>query len=224
MTPEATSQTRTAATASVKPDPGPRVWEKVIEPKGRIAFEVECGQTLRIIDVDGQQVADFICFNKHNLGEKISVHNTIMTNGNIHVTTGAVVYSDDARPMLTITDDTCGYHDLMAGSCSRGLNRMRYGIDDGPNCRASLAAVMEPYGVGMREIPYTFNIFMNVPVSPDGAIKVEAPRSKPNDYVDLKAEMDLIIAISNCPQERNVCNNFHATRLGLVVFGPQPQR
>jgi uncharacterized protein len=194
------------------------VWSKVMEPKSRISFELSHGQTLRIIDLDGQQVADFICFNKHDLGEKISVHNTFMTNGNIYVTTGSKIFSDDSRPMLTIVADTCGHHDLLAGTCSRGLNRMRYGIEDGPNCRANLAAAMAPYGISLREIPYTFNIFMNVPVAADGSVKVEAPRSRPDDYIELRAEMDLIIAISACPQERNVCNNFHATRLGLMVF------
>jgi len=194
------------------------LWDRTLEPKGRIALELIRGQTLRITDIDGKQVADLICFSKHNLGEKISVHNTVMSNRNIRVTTGAVVYSDDARPMLTITADTCGCHDLLAGTCSQGLNRMRYGIADGPNCRANLAAVMAPYGVGMREIPYTFNVFMNVPVAADGSIQVIAPRSRPGDHIDLRAEMDLIVAISNCPQERNICNNFHATRLGLMVF------
>lgn len=205
-------------------EPGPRRWEHVIPPKGRIAFELDKGDTLRIIDLDGQQVADFICFDRHNLTDKISHSTTVMVKGNIHLTTGDVIRSVDAWPMLTITRDTVGRHDILAGSCCPGLNRLRYGkeAEHQPNCRENLAAVMAPYGVKLGEIPYTFNIFMNVPVSPSGDIEVIAPVSKPGDFIDLRAEMDLIVAISNCPQERNICNGFTATRLGLVTYAGAP--
>ncbi|MBS7540327.1 DUF1989 domain-containing protein [Ancylobacter lacus] len=204
-------------------EPGPRRWETVMAPKGRTAFELEKGDTLRIIDLDGQQVADLICFDRHNLTDKISHSTTVMLKGNIHLTTGDYIRSVDAYPMLKITRDTVGRHDILAGSCCPGLNRLRYGEQAAhqPNCRENLAAVMAPYGVRLSEIPYTFNIFMNVPVSPDGDIEVIAPVSKPGDYIDLRAEMDLVVAISNCPQERNVCNGFKATRLGLVVYRAQ---
>lgn len=201
-------------------EPAARRWERVLEPKGRIAFELDRGDTLRIVDLDGQQVADFICFNRHNLVEKISHSTTVMVKGNIHLTTGDYIRSVDAYPMLKITQDTVGRHDILAGSCCPGLNRLRYGDKAAhqPNCRENLAAVMEPYGVRLSEIPYTFNIFMNVPVSPAGDIEVIAPISKPGDFIDLRAEMDLVVAISNCPQERNICNGFKATRLGLVIY------
>ncbi|MBS9475499.1 DUF1989 domain-containing protein [Ancylobacter radicis] len=204
-------------------EPGPRRWERVLAPKGRTAFELDKGHTLRIIDLDGQQVADFICFDRHNLVDKISPSTTVMVKGNIHLTTGDYIRSVDAYPMLKITQDTVGRHDILAGSCCPGLNRLRYGkkASHQPNCRENLAAVMEPYGVRLSEIPYTFNIFMNVPISPEGNIEVIAPVSKPGDFIDLRAEMDLIVAISNCPQERNICNGFTATRLGLVVFNTQ---
>lgn len=204
-------------------EPGPRRWECILPPKGRTAFELDKGDTLRIIDLDGQQVADFICFDRHNLVDKISHSTTVMVKGNIHLTTGDYIRSVDAYPMLKITQDTVGRHDILAGSCCPGLNRLRYGKEAAhqPNCRENLAAVMEPYGVRLSEIPYTFNIFMNVPISPDGNIEVIAPISKPGDFIDLRAEMDLVVAISNCPQERNICNGFEATRLGLVGYSTQ---
>lgn len=216
----ATSAATEPGLESLADEPGPRRWEKIMEPKGRIAFELAKGETLRIVDLDGQQVADFICFDKHNLVDKISHSTTVMLKGNIHLTTGDFIYSVDARPMLKITRDTVGRHDILAGSCCPGLNRIRYGkeAEKQPNCRESLAAVMAPYGVRLSEIPYTFNIFMNVPITPEGNISVIAPVSKPGDSIDLRAEMDLVVAISNCPQERNVCNGFKATRLGLVVY------
>ena len=204
-------------------EPGPRRWERIMAPKARTAFELNKGDTLRIIDLDGQQVADFICFDRHNLVDKISPSTTVMVKGNIHLTTGDYIRSVDAYPMLKITQDTVGRHDILAGSCCPGLNRLRYGTQAAhqPNCRENLAAAMAPYGVKLSEIPYTFNIFMNVPISPEGTIEVIAPVSKPGDFIDLRAEMDLVVAISNCPQERNVCNGFTATRLGLVVYSTQ---
>jgi uncharacterized protein YcgI (DUF1989 family) len=201
-------------------EPGTRRWARVMAPKSRIAFELANGDTLRVIDIDGQQVADFICFDKNNLADKISQSTTVMLKGNINLTTGDFIYSVDAWKMLKITQDTVGRHDIIAGSCCRGLNRLRYGpeAEDQPNCRQNLAAAMEPYGIRITEIPYTFNIFMNVPVGPTGSIGVIAPVSKAGDFIDLRAEMDLVVAISNCPQERNICNGFKATRLGLVVY------
>ena len=201
-------------------EPGAARWAHVIEPKGRIAFDLAAGETLRIVDLDGQQVADFICFDKADLADKMSPNTTVMIKGNINVSTGDYIYSVNAWKLLRITRDTVGRHDLMAGSCCRGLNRLRYGAEaeHQPNCRDSLADVMRPYGIGITEIPYTFNIFMNVPVSPSGDIGVIAPLSKPGDSIDLRAERDLVVAISNCPQERNVCNGFAATRLGLVIY------
>ncbi|MCW6511815.1 urea carboxylase-associated family protein [Lichenifustis flavocetrariae] len=205
-------------------EPGPCRWAEVLAPKGRVAFELEQGETLRIVDLDGQQVADFICFDKNNMADKISHSTTVMLKGNINLTTGDYIYSVDAWRMLEITRDTVGRHDILAGSCCPGLNRMRYGseAEHQPNCRENLAAVMAPYGVKLTEIPYTFNIFMNVPVGPNGDIGVIAPISKPGDSIDLKAERDLVVAISNCPQERNVCNGFKATRLGLLIYAGQP--
>jgi hypothetical protein len=197
---------------------GTVVRDIVLEPKGRIALELDDRQTLRIVDLEGQQVADLICFNRDDLAEKISVHATFMLKGNIKISTGDLIFSDDARPMLKITADTVGCHDLLAGSCSRGLNRLRYGVADGPSCRASLAAVMAPWGVGAREIPYPFNVFMNVPVGADGSIGVAAPLSRAGDHIDLEAQMSLVVAISNCPQERNACNGFKTTPLRLVIL------
>jgi uncharacterized protein YcgI (DUF1989 family) len=206
--------------ASLPDDPAARIWERILEPKGHAAFELDPGQTLRIIDLDGQQVADLICFARDDLSEKLSPNVSVMLKGNIHLSTGDILYSVDARPLLRIGRDTVGCHDLLAGSCCRGLNRLRYGTEaeHQSNCRDNFAAAMAPYGVGIREIPYPFNVFMNVPVGVEGDIEVVAPISRPGDFIDLVAERAVIIAISNCPQERNDCNGFQASRLALVAY------
>jgi uncharacterized protein len=198
--------------------PGAVQRDEVLEPRGRAAFSVRAGETVRIIDLEGQQVADLVCFRREDSGEKLSVNNTALIQGTIYITTGHSLLSDRCRTLMTITADTCGRHDLLAGSCSEGTNRVRYGVADTPNCRANLEQALKPFGVPLQEIPYSFNVFMNVPVAPDGRISIQEPISKPGDYIDLRAETDLIVGISNCPQERNPCNAFKPTRLRVVVY------
>jgi uncharacterized protein YcgI (DUF1989 family) len=200
---------------------GPILRDDTIEPRGHAAFPLDRGQTVRIVDVDGQQVADFVCFRRPDTSEKLSVHNTALIQGTILITTGHVLLSDRCDTLMTITDDTCGRHDLLAGSCSEGTNRWRYGVAGTPNCRSNFEAALRPFGVPLREVPYSFNIFMNVPIV-DGRIRIEEPLSKAGDHIDLRAETDLLIGISNCPQERNPCNAYAPTRLRVVVFGPPP--
>lgn len=193
--------------------------DEVLEPRGRTAFTVDAAQTVRIVDVEGQQVADFVCFVRDDPTEKLSVHNTALIQGTIYVTTGHALLSDRCRRLMTIAEDTCGRHDLLAGSCSEGTNRVRYGIADSPNCRSNFEAALRPFGIPLEQIPYSMNVFMNVPIEADGRISIQPPVSKPGDHVDFRAEVDLIVGISNCPQERNPCNAFEPTRLRVQVYG-----
>jgi urea carboxylase-associated protein 1 len=192
--------------------------DEVVEPRGRTAFTIDAGQTVRIVDLDGQQVADFVCFVRDDPSEKLSVHNTALIQGQIYVTTGHALLSDRCRRLMAIGEDTCGRHDLLAGSCSEGTNRVRYGIADTPNCRSNFEAALRPFGIPLKEVPYSFNVFMNVPIEADGRISIQPPVSKPGDHIDLRAEVDLIVGISNCPQERNPCNAFKPTRLRVQVY------
>jgi uncharacterized protein YcgI (DUF1989 family) len=198
--------------------PGLIVRDETLEPRGRTAFPVDRGQTVRIVDVDGQQVADFVCFRRPDRSEKLSVHNTALIQGTIHISTGHLLLSDQCSILMAITADTCGRHDLLAGSCSEGTNRWRYGVADSPNCRSNFEAALRPFGIPLKEVPYSFNVFMNAPIG-EGRIRIEEPLSKAGDLIDLRAETDLLIAISNCPQERNPCNAYKPTRLRVVLFG-----
>ncbi|MBI4611819.1 MAG: urea carboxylase-associated family protein [Candidatus Rokubacteria bacterium] len=203
------------ATGSV---PGTVLRDEVLEPRSRTAFGVKAGEILRIIDLEGQQVADLVCFCRDDTSEKLSVNNTALLQGTIYISTGHSLLSDRCRKLMTITEDTCGRHDLLAGSCSEGSNRVRYGIADSPNCRSNLEHALKPFGISLREMPYSFNVFMNVALEADGRIAIREPRSKPGDHIDLRAETDLVVGISNCPQERNPCNAFKPTRLRIVVY------
>lgn len=197
-------------------------FEEVIPPRGGTAFKVAAGQVCRVIDLEGKQVADFLCFNLHDLVDKLSVENTQLLNGTLFLTTGHHLYSTKATQLMTITADTCGVHDLISGSCSEYTNAFRYGVRGTPNCRSNFERVLAPYGIPLAEIPYSFNIFMNTPISPEGKTGIQEPKSKPGDYVDLRANVDLLIAISNCPQERNPCNGWNPTKLGVVVYEVEP--
>ncbi len=196
--------------------------EEIIPPRGGTAFPIRAGQVCRVIDVEGKQVADFLCFNLHDLVDKLSVENTQLLNGTLFLTRGHHLYSTKATQLMTITADSCGVHDLISGSCSEYTNAYRYGVRGTPNCRSNFERVLKPYGIPLAEIPYSFNIFMNTPISPDGTTGIQEPKSKPGDYVDLRANIDLLIAISNCPQERNPCNGFNPTRLAVVVYEVEP--
>lgn len=196
--------------------------DRVLEPCSFTAFEMEVGDILRITDVEGQQVADLVCFNRSKVSEKLSVHVTIMDQGSIHFTKGKSLLSNDCNSLMTLVEDTCGVHDLLAGSCNEGANFKRYGVRNTPNCRSNLEAALAPHGIPLKEIPYSLNVFMNVDLKPDGSIKTIEPLSKPGDYVELRADMNLIVAISNCPSDQGPCNGYRLTPLKLAVYRNGP--
>ncbi|MEC7491082.1 MAG: urea carboxylase-associated family protein, partial [Pseudomonadota bacterium] len=151
--------------------------DRVIDPRGHYAGEIRAGEVFRIIDIEGEQVADFLCLNLNRLEEKLSPHNTVLLNGQVFPQTGYSLYSDEAGKMMTITADTCGVHDMIAGACSRFTNEYRYDIPDLPNCRDNFAAALAPWGVTWKQVPYNMNVFMNCPIQPDGSYSIELPQS-----------------------------------------------
>lgn len=192
----------------------------VVPPQGYWAQEMAQGEVLRVIDLEGQQVAGVLCLNRQRPAEKLSAPNTIGLNRQIYPTTGYRFYSDEAGLMMTMTADTCGTHSIIAGACSSHMNALRYGDGDKPNCRDNLAAALAPWGLGWKDLSYPMNLFMNVPVQGDGTYEIDFPKSKAGDYVDLTAEMDLLVAVSNCPQDRNKVNAFRLKPLRLIRYRP----
>jgi urea carboxylase-associated protein 1 len=183
-------------------------------PWGRV---IEKGQTLRIVDLEGKQAVDFLCYNAQDPSERYNAADTMKYAGTIFVTKGHGVYSDMGRRLFTIVDDTCGRHDTIGGCCSAQSNELRYGVKDTPNCRQNFLRALEPFGLGKRDIVANLNWFMNVPVAPDGTMAIADGLSKPGDHVDLRAEMDVLAVISNCPQTRNPCNGFSPTPIRVIV-------
>lgn len=186
------------------------------------SVELKKGQVLRLIDLEGQQGVDFLCFNKENNEERYNIAHSIKKAATLNLTKGHILYSDAARPMVSIIEDTCGHNDTIAGCCTEQTNWLFYGKNESEtSCRANFLSVMKPYGLGRRDLVANINFFCIVPVAADMSIPEltfdEAP-SKAGDFIDLKAEMDLICFISNCPQMNNPCSGGKPTPIQAIVW------
>jgi urea carboxylase-associated protein 1 len=196
------------------------VEDVVVPADGTWARALSPGQVLRIIDLEGKQAVDFLCYNARNPEERYNAADTMKYAKTIFLTTGHGIYSDLGRRLFTIVEDTCGRHDTIGGCCSAESNEVRYGVKGTPSCRANFLKALAPFGLGKKDIVANLNFFMNVPVEPDGTMGIVEGLSRPGDHVDLKAEMDVLAVISNCPQTRNPCNGFRPTPIRVVVTAP----
>jgi urea carboxylase-associated protein 1 len=191
----------------------------VIPPGGHWSRVVPAGQTLRIVDLQGCQAVDFLCYNATRPEERYNAADTMKIAGSIFLTKGVALYSGLGRKLFTIVDDTVGYHDTIGGCCSEESNFVRYGVRGTPNCRDNFLQALAPFNLGLRDIVANVNWFMYVPVEPTGAMAIVPGRSKPGDHVELRAETDALAVISNCPQVHNPANNFRPTPIRVLVSG-----
>jgi uncharacterized protein len=204
------------------PVPGRTVREWVVPSRGYAGFTMEAGQVLRFVDIEGKQVPDVVCFNEHDLSDELNMGNTMLLNKRRELVQGDVLYSIVCNPMMTIVGYSNPVSYAYGPMCSEELNRIRYGVPDTPNCRDNFAMALAKWSVGRRQVPNAFVPFMNVEVTGEGRMEIREPTSKPGDYYDLRAEMDLIVGVSNCPQERNPCNGFNPTAIGITLYEPNP--
>ena len=184
---------------------------------------VKAGQTVRILDLEGNQAADTLFYNAHNPTERYSAVDTIREQGNVYLTAGSKLMSSENNVMLEITADTCGRHDTLGGACASESNTIRYDLEKRcmHSCRDSwmLAVAEHPeYGISKRDITHNINFFMNVPVTSDGGLTFEDGISGAGKYVELTALMDVVVLISNCPQLNNPCNGYNPTPVELLVW------
>jgi urea carboxylase-associated protein 1 len=185
---------------------------------------VKAGETVRILDLEGNQAADTLFYNALNPTERYSAVDTIREQGNVYLTAGSKLMSSENNVMLEITADTCGRHDTLGGACAAESNTTRYALEKKcmHACRDSwLVAVTEHEELGMtkRDITHNINFFMNVPVTAEGGLTFEDGISDAGKYVELKAEMDVLVMISNCPQLNNPCNAYNPTPIEVLVWG-----
>jgi uncharacterized protein YcgI (DUF1989 family) len=178
-----------------------------LKPQTGTAFELAKGQQLRVIDPEGEQVADFIAFNRSDKSEWLSSGRSIDYANRIYLTEGDVLYSNRSRPMLTIAEDDVGRHDFLLTPCSPETFQIIYKNHAAhPSCFANLATHLAAFGIAPDSIPTTFNIFMNVEIDANGELKILPPRSKAGDSILLRAEMDLIVGLTACSAEMS--NNY----------------
>ena len=184
--------------------------------------QINKGQTLRIVDLEGNQAADTFFFNADDVTERYSAQDTIREQGSIYLTTGTKLKSNLCREMLTITADTCGRHDTLGGACAAESNMVRYSLDKRfmHACRDTflLQMALSGYRVTKRDLAHNINFFMNVPVTPDGGLKFADGVSEPGKYVEMRAEMDVLCLISNCPQLNNPCNAYNPTPIRVLIW------
>jgi hypothetical protein len=188
-----------------------------IAPQTGVAFTVQKGQIIRVIDVGGEQVADLVCFSRQNTKEYLSSGRSMDYNEKLFLSIGDILYSNRSNPMLSITRDSVGKHDFLFAPCSQEMFRLTYGsTEPHPNCLDNLTDALAPHGIRSFQIPTPFNIFMNVAITAAGRVTVQPPLSKAGDYIDLSSEMDLIVGVSACSAGK--CNNFRCTPIRVEIF------
>jgi uncharacterized protein len=180
----------------------------VIPPRSGVAFELRRGEQLKVIDPEGEQVADLVAFSRQDPGEVISSGRSLDYASKLYLSTGDRIYSNRSSVLLDIVEDTVGRHDFLLSPCSAEMFRIIYGeMKPHRGCFGNLAAALTPYGISPDAIPTAFNIFMNVPVdSATGAIRVEPPLSRAGDFIVFEARMDLLIGLTACSAGQS--NNF----------------
>ena len=184
--------------------------------------ELQQGQTLRIVDLEGNQAVDTLFYNARDPGERYSAVDTIRAQGNLYLTTGSRLLSSQGRGMLLITADTCGRHDTLGGACAAESNQVRYALDKRSmhNCRDNFLSALARADIALskRDLTSNINFFMNVPVTPQGGLTFEDGISAAGRYVEMRALMDVVVLVSNCPQLNNPCNAYNPTPVRMLIW------
>jgi urea carboxylase-associated protein 1 len=200
--------------------PGQIINDEILPARAYWHRRLSKGTVLRIVDLEGCQAVDTLIYDAKDTAVRYNAANTMKLAKCIYLSKGCVLYDDLARPMMTMIEDTVGRHDTLAGNCSREINMVRYGATAPSSCRDNFIKALGELGMGPRDIPANINFFMNVPVSADGQVAIVNGISKPGDYVDLRCEKDVIVVISNCPQEHNPCSGGHPSPIRLTIWRP----
>ena len=209
-----------------KLDPKNAVLSEVCNAGDPWMAEVKKGQIFRILDLEGNQAVDTLFYSATDHEERYSATDTIARQGKLYLTTGSVLYSSEGNAMLTIVADTCGRHDTLGGACAAESNTVRYALDKRPmhSCRDSFMHALNHCdcathrNMTKRDITANINFFMNVPVTADGELSFADGISGAGKYVEMRAEMDVVVLISNCPQLNNPCNAYNPTPVQLLVW------
>jgi urea carboxylase-associated protein 1 len=200
------------------------VHDEVIPARAPWSHVVARGETLRLVDLGGNQAIDFLAYNAADHAERYSASDTIVAQRNVFLVEGTRLLSNEGAPMMTIVGSTCAYHDTIGGACSRESNSLRYGHHTFHQhaCVDNFLTAGAPHGLGKRDLVPNVNWFMNVPVGDDGTLGIVDGISAPGLTVAVRAEMDVLVLVSNCPQINNPCNGFDPTPIRAVVLAASP--
>ncbi len=200
---------------------GTIILDQTVPPRAPWSHPIRKGETLRIIDLEGNQSADFLMYALHDDSERYSAQDTIAAQRNVYLRTGSMLYSNEGNPMALVTATAVAHHDTIGGACSCESNTLRYGFHTQSQhaCVENFLSANLRYGRGKRDMVSNINWFMNVPVEADGTLGIVDGISAPGLHVDLLAQMDLCAVVSNCPQINNPCNGFNPTALRMVIAG-----
>lgn len=197
------------------------ILDKIVPARAPWSARLTKGQMLRLIDLEGGQAIDFLCFNAENPAERYDATNTIKIEREIYIGEGTVLRSSLARPLMTVIADSCGRHDTIFGCCSHENNVARYGRTNSETCRNNFEQELAKHAIGREHIVPNVNFFMHVPIGPQGEANIAQPLSKPGDYVELRAETDVLVVLSNCPQELNAATGPNGpSPVRAIVWSP----
>jgi urea carboxylase-associated protein 1 len=203
-------------------NPQQACYDRVLPAGESWLHEVKRGQTFRILDLEGNQAVDTLFYSARDPEERYSAVDTIREQGNIYLTAGTKLLSTEGNVLMTIVADTCGRHDTLGGACAAESNSVRYATDKKymHSCRDSFLHALGHCDCGMdkRDLTANVNFFMNVPVTPQGELTFADGISAPGKYVEMRAEMDVFVLISNCPQLNNPCNAYNPTPVQLLIW------
>lgn len=202
--------------------PGEVVLDERVAPNASWSAVVRAGHVLTIVDVGGNQSGDCLIYDAADTAERYSVPDTLAWQGNAYVRTGTVLRSNLGNPLMTVVGNEIDRQDTIGGACSKESNTLRYGhhVMFHHGCRENFLSEGAKHGLGLRDLVSNLNWFMNVPVEADGALGIVDGMSAPGKRVAVRAETDVLVLVSNCPQMNNPCNDFNPTPLRMIVVTP----
>ncbi len=198
--------------------------QEVVIPGGDgAALVARAGQLLEIIDVEGEQVADFIAFSERSQSEWLSTTHTRSTTLRLNIEVGDILQSNWRNSMFEVVQDDVGTHDVITAMCDARRYTIDYGVTGHRSCRTNLTEAFEPWGIADWQIPDPFNLFQNAPIRPDRTFGNERPTSRPGDKIVLRVLMDVLVGVSACPQDLNPCNGYAPSPIRVRLDGQATQ-
>jgi len=203
--------------------PQAAAYRQVIPAGDYWIYTVKKDQTLRIVDVEGNQAADTLFFDADDIADRYSAVDTIREQGNVYLSYGSKLLSTSGKVLAEIVADSVGRHDTLGGACATESNTVRYALEKRTMhaCRDSYLLAVAQHdrlGLSKRDLTHNINFFMNVPVTPEGGLTFADGLSGPGQYVELRAAANIIVLISNCPQLNNPCNAYNPTPLEVLIW------